>query len=368
MSPKRDYYEVLSVGRSADADEIKKAYRKAALQWHPDRNPGDKKAEDNFKEATEAYQVLSDADKRAIYDQYGHAGLDQQGMGGFSSAGFNDIFENIFEDFFGGGQRSRNRPQRGADLAASVEITLEEAAFGVDKEIDVRREETCAQCKGDGAKPGTQRKVCASCHGSGQVLQSSGFFSVSRPCHRCHGEGSSVEHPCAECKGHGRVSAKRQIRAQIPAGADTGVRLRLTGEGEAGYRGGPRGDLYIEIHVTEHEIFTREGDTLVLEMPVSMTQAALGCEMDVPTLKGPAKIKIPAGTQTGKSIKLKGKGFPSLRQAGTGDQEVRVFVETPSNLNAKQAELLREFAKAGGEKVSPASSNFIKKVRELLEG
>jgi molecular chaperone DnaJ len=369
MATKRDYYEILSITRNADGEEIKKAYRKCALQHHPDRNPGDKKAEDKFKEATEAYSVLSDAEKRRLYDQFGHEGLSGQNFGGFSGAGFGDIFEDIFEDFFGsaGAGRRHARAQRGSDLATAVEITFEEAAFGVEKTIDVRRDENCADCKGEGAKAGTQRKTCSTCRGSGQVMASSGFFSISRACPKCHGQGSTIEHPCPACHGSGRVPVSRKIQAKIPAGVDTGIRLRMPGEGESGSRGGPRGDLYIEIHVTPHEIFTREEDDLICQVPISMVQAALGCEIEVPTLKGMASLKIPAGTQTGKSFRLKGKGFPSLRGAGMGDEEVRITVETPSKLSEKQAELLKQFAAASGEKVNPMSAGFLSKMKKMFE-
>ena len=336
------------------------------MEFHPDRNPGDKKAEEKFKEATEAYQVLSDAPKRQLYDQYGHEGLSGQSFGGFSSAGFGDIFGDIFDDFFGGSPRRSNRAQRGSDLATAVEITLEEAAFGVEKVIEVDREENCDPCKGNGAKPGTSPKTCATCHGSGQVMASSGFFSISRACPKCHGKGSSIENPCPSCRGLGRVAATRKLKASIPAGVDTGIRMRVPGEGEAGARGGPRGDLYLEIHVREHDIFGREGDDLICQIPISMAQAALGCEIEVPTLKGPASLKIPAGTQTGKTFKLKGKGFPSLRGAGIGDEEIRVQVETPTQLTEKQAELLRQFAEISGEKVNPMSSGFMNKMKKIL--
>lgn len=368
---KRDYYEILSVQRSSDGEEIKKAYRKCALQWHPDRNPGDKKAEDKFREASEAYQVLADPQKRKIYDQYGHEGLNSQGFSasGFSSSGFGDIFQDIFEDFFGGGGSGarRNRPQKGDDLGVAVEITFEEAAFGVEKSIEVDREEICSNCKGEGAKPGTHRKNCVTCRGTGQVLASSGFFSISRPCSKCQGQGTIIEHPCVECHGGGRKKTDRTIQAKIPPGVDSGLRLRLNGEGEAGYRGGPRGDLYVEIHVTPHELFTREEETLVCVVPISMIQAALGAQIEVPTLKGPTSLKIPAGTQNGKSFHLKGKGFPSLRGHGVGDEEVRIYVETPTHLSEKQIELLKQFAQISGEKVSPETNSFMNKVRMLFE-
>ena len=370
MATKRDYYEVLSVTRNASAEDIKKAYRKCAMDHHPDRNPGDKKAEEKFKEATEAYQVLSTPEKRQMYDQYGHAGVDSQGMGGggFSGGGFGDVFEDIFEDFFGGSSsKRRNRAQKGSDLGLAVEIEFEEAAFGVEKTLDLRREETCSTCKGDGAKPGTQRHTCSTCHGSGQVMASSGFFSISRPCHRCQGQGSTIDHPCTDCRGSGRVAISRKLQTKIPPGVDTGIRLRMPGEGEAGHRGGPRGDLYIEIHVREHDIFTREQDNIICRVPISMVQAALGCHIEVPTLAGPTALKIPAGTQTGKVFRLKGKGFPSLRGAGLGDEEVHVTVETPSQLNEKQKELLKQFADLSGEKVNPQAASFVHKVKKIFE-
>ena len=368
MAPKRDYYEILSVPRNCSPEDVKKAYRTAALKHHPDRNDGDKKAEEKFREATEAYQVLSNPQKKQIYDQYGHAGLDQSASGsGFSSAGFGDIFEDIFEDFFGGSTGRRlNRAQKGGDLGMAVEISFEEAAFGVEKTLDVRREESCSTCQGEGNRPGTEKKNCSTCHGSGQVLALSGFFSISRPCPKCHGQGSVIEHPCGSCRGSGRMSVNRKIQAKVPGGVDTGLRLRMPGEGEAGMRGGPRGDLYIEIHVKPHEIFTREQDDIILEVPISMVQASLGSEIEVPTLAGPARLKIPAGTQNGKSFRLKGKGFPSLRGHGLGDEEVRISVETPTQLSDKQVELLKQFAASSGEKVNPKTSSFVHKVKKIF--
>lgn len=353
------------------AEDIKKAYRKSALAHHPDRNPGDKKAEEKFKEATEAYQVLSDPEKRQIYDQYGHAGLDSAlGGSGFSSAGFGDIFENIFEDFFsaatGSSSRRRNRPQKGSDLAVAVEISFQEAAFGVEKTLDIKREETCSTCKGEGNKPGTERRACATCHGSGQVMASSGFFSVSRTCPKCHGQGMMIDHPCISCHGSGRIVVSRKIQARVPGGVDTGLRLRMPDEGEAGYHGGGRGDLYVEIHVKPHEIFNREGDNIICEVPISMVQAALGTEIEVPTLAGTTHLKIPASTQNGKIFKLKGKGFPSLRGHGLGDEEVRIAVETPTHLSDKQIELLKQFAAVSGETVNPVTYSFMNKVKKLF--
>lgn len=370
MATKRDYYEILSLPRNAPEDEIKKAYRKCALQWHPDRNPGNKKSEENFKEATQAYQVLTDPQKRKLYDQFGHDGLNSGGFNpsGFSPAGFGDIFEDIFDDFFsaGSGGTKRRRSQKGSDLGVALEVSFEEAAFGVERSIDIQREESCSHCGGEGAKPGTEKKPCTTCRGTGQVLASSGFFSISRSCPKCHGQGTVIEHPCPECQGSGRRSAKRNIQTKIPAGVDTGVRMRIPGEGEAGYRGGSRGDLYVDIHVKPHEIFTREGDDLVCVVPVSMALAALGGEVQVPTLKGTTALKIPPGTQSGKSFKLKGKGFHSLRGHGIGDEEVRIQVETPTHLSDKQIELLKSFAELSGEKVNPQTNTFLSKVKKML--
>ncbi len=369
---KRDYYEILGVSRSAAVEDIKKAYRQCALLHHPDRNPGDKKSEEKFKEATEAYQVLADPKKRQIYDQVGHEGLASQGGGwgaasGFSAAGFGDIFEDIFEDFFGGGSsRRRERSQRGSDLRYELEISFVEAAFGVEKEIEIQREEACSTCKGDGAKPGTSRSACPTCHGSGQILASSGFFSISRPCHRCQGQGSFIEHPCAACRGKGRVAAAREIKVKIPAGIENESRLRVSGEGEAGLRGGPRGDLYVDVTVSPHEFFARRGNDILCVAPIHFVQAALGAEIEVPTLTGTATLKIPAGTQTGRAFKLKGKGIASVRGDGIGDEEVKIVVETPTHLSDKQKEILKQFAALGGEKTNPISNSFVQKLRQLF--
>ena len=370
---KRDYYEILGVSRSAAAEQIKAAYRKLALAHHPDRNAGDKKSEEKFKEATEAYQVLADPKKRQVYDQYGHEGLGAGGFSGFSSAGFSGIFEDIFEDFFSaaGGSpfsgRSRQRGQRGSDLQYDLEISFKEAAFGVEKSIQIRREEACAACKGDGAKPGTSPSTCPVCHGSGQVMASSGFFSISRTCHRCHGQGSFLEHPCTACKGSGRAAVERKIQVKIPAGVEAGTRLRMTGEGEGGSRGGARGDLYIDIYVQPDEFFSREKNNVLCEVPVSFTQAALGAEIEVPTLTGTTQLKIPAGTQNGRVFRLKGKGIASIQGHGIGDEEVKILVETPTNLSEKQKELLKQFAGLSGEQVNPISNSFVGKVKNIFK-
>lgn len=368
MAHKRDYYEILGVARSVTAEELKKAYRKCALEHHPDRNSGNKKSEEFFKEATEAYQVLADPQKKEIYDRYGHEGLAGLGNGGgFSSAGFGDIFQDIFEDFFGApAGRGRARAQRGNDVGHEVTISFHEAAFGVEKEILMKREEVCSSCRGDGAKPGTSRKTCGTCNGTGQILAASGFFSISRTCNRCHGQGSLVEHPCGVCHGHGRVLMERKLAVQIPAGVDNGLRLRVPGEGEAGLRGGPRGDLYVDIHVEAHEFFIRNQENILLEVPLSFVQAALGCEIEVPTLTGMTQLKIPAGTQTGKIFKLRGKGFPSLRGGTAGDEDVQIVVETPTHLTEKQKELLKEFSAVSSEKVNPISRSFVEKVKKVF--
>jgi molecular chaperone DnaJ len=365
---KRDYYEILMIVRTASTEEIKKAYRKRALEFHPDRNPGDKKAEDKFKEATEAYQILSDAQKKQAYDAYGHVGLSGAGGGsGFSSAGFGDVFEGIFEGFFGDGRQGARKAQRGSDLQYDLEISFEEAAFGAEKSVEIDREEACSNCRGEGTRPGTQATTCATCRGAGQVMASSGFFSVSRPCPKCRGRGSWIEHPCDACSGDGRVAATRKLQVKVPAGVDNGLRLRMNGEGEAGTLGGPRGDLYIDIHVHTHEIFTREGDNVLCEVPVSFVQAALGGEIEVPTLTGVTTLKIPAGTQSGRVFKLKGKGIVSLRgQREIGDEEIRVAVETPTHLSDKQKDLLKQFAALSGEKVNPLSSSFVDRMKKLF--
>jgi len=353
---KRDYYEVLGVGRDATEEDIKKCYRKLAVRYHPDKNPGDKAAEEKFKEASEACEVLRDPEKRQIYDRYGHEGLSGAGFRGFS--GFEDIFSSfgdIFEDIFGftgGTRRSRSGARSGADLRYDLNITFMEAVTGVEKEITIEKFIGCTNCGGTGSSPGTSPDICHRCRGMGQVTQSSGFFSISTTCPDCRGEGKIIRNPCTSCLGSGREKTKKQAGIKIPAGVDTGSRLRLRGEGEDGKFGGPSGDLYVFIHVQPHELFQRDGADIYCQLPVSIVQATLGSTIDVPTLQGSEKLKIAKGTQSGKIYRLKGKGIPHLRGFGKGDQVIQLLVKIPTNLNKKQEELLREFARAGGESAS----------------
>ncbi len=380
MTEKRDYYEVLGLNKSASKEEIKKSYRKLALKYHPDRNPGDTKAEDRFKEATEAYEVLSDPQKRQNYDQFGHAGVSGAGFGtgDFGGAAFRDFqdifgdFSDIFDHFFGGvggrSRRSRSRVQRGDDLRYDMEISLIEAYHGVEKEIDVPRQAVCDSCNGNGCAPGYSPETCSQCGGTGQVSMSQGFFSISRPCNRCGGTGQSIKNPCVKCHGSGRVMTRRKVQIKVPPGTLTGLKLKVQGEGEPGYFGGPPGDLYIVLSVSPHPIFQRDGDNILCDVPISITQAALGAEISVPTLNGKVNMKIPAGTQTGKIFKLNGKGMPNLRGYSRGDQLVRVTVETPTKLNARQRELLEEFAEISGEQTNPKSQSFFDKVKQVFGG
>ena len=363
MAAKRDYYEVLGVDRSASEADLKKSYRKLALKFHPDKNPGDKEAEEKFKEAAEAYDVLRDERKRQIYDQYGHQGLEGSGFSGFG--GFEDIFSSfgdIFEDFFGfgGGRRSRSRANRGADLRYDMQLTFMEAAFGVEKEIDVEKAESCSECNGTGAAPGTGVETCPQCGGSGQIGRSQGFFTVRTTCGHCRGQGQVISTPCSTCRGQGKVMVRKKVSVKIPAGVDNGSRLRLTGEGEAGAYGGPAGDLYVFIHTQDHDFFKREDTHVICEIPISFVQAALGDRIKIPTLKGESELNIPKGTQPGDLFRLRGEGIPSLRNGHRGDQIVQVNVKTPTNLNKKQVALLKEFA-------SMEASKFTSKLKSILK-
>ncbi len=365
---KRDYYEVLGVPKNASDEEIKKAYRKLAMKFHPDRNPDDKGTEEKFKEAKLAYEILSDSDKRAAYDQFGHAGVDPQaGMGGgFGGGGFSDAFSDIFGDIFGGGSR-RERVYRGADLRYNLEISLEEAARGTETKIRIPTLEACGTCHGSGAKPGTTPSTCTACGGHGQVRIQQGFFSVQQTCPRCGGTGKMVSDPCPSCHGEGRVKKHKTLSVKIPSGVDNGDRIRLGGEGEAGVNGGPPGDLYVVVHLKEHPVFKRHGDDLHCEMPISFATAALGGEIEIPTLDGHAKIKIPAETQSGKVFRLRGKGIKGVRSHAPGDLLCHMMVETPVNLSERQRELLREFESlCPGRNNHPRAQSFMDKVKAFF--
>ena len=369
MNQKRDYYAVLGVSPDASAEEIKKAYRKLAHLHHPDKNSGDAAAEERFKEIGEAYAVVGDAEKREAYNRFGSAGPGRggEGFGDFDS-GFGNIFDDIFEGFFGGRSGGAGRSaHRGADLRYNLEIRFEEAATGVEKAIVIPRLETCATCRGTGAKSGSQPIVCKTCRGTGQVRFSQGFLTVSQTCSHCRGEGRVVEHPCSTCRGLGQTKAERTLTVKVPAGVETGTRLKLTGEGEAGVRGGPPGDLYVVIGVQEHAIFTRHGDDVICEIPVSITQAALGAQIEIPTISGRATIKIPPGTQMGAEFRLRGKGFPNLRGYGHGDLLARIYVEVPTHLNAKQRDLLEQFARLESGEGSPLVQGFWEKAKSIFE-
>ncbi len=370
---KRDYYEVLGVNRDADEEAVKRAYRKLAMKHHPDRNQGNSESEAKFKEAKEAYEVLSDDQKRAAYDRFGHAGVDPSaGAGGFRGGGFenfSDAFGDIFSDIFGGG-RQRSTVFRGADLRYNLEVTLEQAARGTETKIRIPTAEPCETCSGTGAKPGTEPATCPTCQGHGQVRMQQGFFSIQQTCPRCHGSGKYIPDPCKTCSGAGRVKAHKTLSVRIPAGVDEGDRIRLAGEGEAGVNGGPPGDLYVQLHVKPHAVFTREHDDLHCEMPVSFVTAALGGEIEIPTLDSSAKIKIPAETQSGKVFRLRGKGIKGVRSTSHGDLFCHVVVETPVNLTARQKELLREFdtvTQENSERHNPRAKSWMDRVREFFE-
>lgn len=368
MSEKKDYYDLLGVDRNVSEDEIKKAYRRLALKYHPDRNPGDKQAEEKFKEVSEAYQVLSDSQKRAQYDQFGHAAFGDGGpfAGGFDfTAGFEDVFGDIFGEFFGGTSRRRTRA-RGEDLRYNLTVTFEEAVSGTEKKIKIPRQGPCETCHGNGAKAGSTPQTCPTCRGRGQVSFQQGFFSVSRTCNQCYGHGTIIKDPCTTCSGVGRVRKLHTLSIKIPAGVDTGSRLKLRNEGEGAPGGGVPGDLYVVIQVEPHLIFVRDNLDIICDVPISFVQAALGAEIDVPTLDGKVKMKVPAGTQSGKVFRMKGKGVKDVQGYQQGDQHVRVVVETPTHLTARQKELLKEFAVNGGEDVNPLSKGFFDKVKELF--
>jgi len=371
---KRDYYEVLGVDRQANPQEIKSAYRRLALKYHPDKNPGDKDAEEKFKEAAEAYSVLSDPNKRAQYDRFGHAGVNvgTGGFGGFDPDIFAD-FSDILGDFFGFGdvfgssrRRRANQPQRGSDLRYDLRISFEDAVFGVKTKIKIPRQENCPVCEGTGAKPGEGRVTCNTCGGLGQLRYQQGFFTISRTCPQCHGSGQVIRHRCTECRGSGRISKERVLELKIPAGVDNGSRLRVAGEGEAGVNGGPPGDLYVVIEVEEHPFFKRQGNDIYCELPISFTQAALGDEVTIPTLQGKEKLKIPEGTQTGTVFRLKGRGVVSLNGRGQGDQLVTVTVVTPTRLSKRQRELLQQLAEESRNEPQEDSSGLFEKVKDIF--
>src|SRR6476646_3217606 len=373
---KRDYYEVLGVPRGAPEDEVKRAYRKLAVKFHPDKNPNDPHAEERFKEIGEAYDGLIDADKRAAYDRYGHAAFAQGGAG--FGGGFHDPFDifrevigggggGIFESFFGGGGLGRaDERQRCSDLRYDMQITLEEAAFGTEKEIEVRKLDACDQCHGSGAEPGSRSINCPTCGGRGQVISSRGFFQVSQTCPRCRGVGQIIEKPCRKCGGEGRVENSSRIKLKIPAGIGSGSRLRSSRKGEAGIRGGPPGDLYVVIHTKEHPVFQRDEDDLYCEVPISFPLAALGGEVPVPTLEGKANVKIPAGTQNGQIFKLRGKGVVNVEGRGRGDLLARVIVEVPTRLNSEQRRKLEEFSALVGEDNSPLRKRFFDRAKDFF--
>jgi molecular chaperone DnaJ len=374
---KRDFYEILGVNRGVSDEEIKKAYRKLAVKFHPDKNPGDKSAEEQFKELGEAYEALSDPQKRAAYDQYGHAAFDPRARAGREAGfggGFHDPFEifrevfgggTIFDSFFGGGS-DPSQPRRGDDLRYDLEITLEEAAVGCEKEVALSKLDRCETCNGAGMEQGSKIRTCQTCGGRGQVLTSRGIFSIAQTCPHCKGAGRMVDKPCKTCHGEGKRERSSKIKLRIPPGVDAGSRLRSSGNGEAGFRGGPPGDLYVVLHVKAHEIFQRDGDDLVCEVPVSFAQAALGAEIEVPTLDGRATLKVPAGTQPGTAFRIKGKGVKNLQGYGHGDLHVRIQLEVPTRLTAEQKDKLRVFSESCGDDVNPISKSFFEKARKLF--
>ncbi|OLB93813.1 MAG: molecular chaperone DnaJ [Candidatus Rokubacteria bacterium 13_1_40CM_68_15] len=361
----RDYYEILGVPRTAGDAELKKAYRQLAMQYHPDRNPGDKQAEDRFKEASEAYAVLSDPDKRAQYDRFGTVA----GLGGVDfGQGFGTLFEDIFESFFaGGGRGRRSRAGRGEDLQYELKITLEDSARGLETKVQIPRLEVCEACAGTGAEAGSQPVTCDVCHGRGEVRLSQGFLTVARTCPKCRGEGELNRKPCPQCRGEGRVRAERVLQIKIPAGIEDGMQMRISGEGSSGHQGGPAGDLYVLVRIAEHDLFARKNADLYCELPVTFAQLALGAELDVPVLDGTAKLKVPAGSQPHQLLKIRGKGMPRLRERGHGDSCYRLVLEVPQKLNAKQREALEAFDAASKGHGTPLISAFLERMKKLLD-
>ena len=373
---KRDYYDVLGIGKEANSDEVKKAYRKQAVKFHPDKNPDDKKAEEKFKEVGEAYEVLSDDQKRASYDQMGHAAFEAGGAGGFQGGGvdpveiFSQVFGGgrgggIFDQFFGGGGDSSG-PVRGSDLRYDMEIDFEEAVLGAEKQISITKLDECDDCDGIGAAEGSSRKRCRTCNGQGAVVVQRGFFRMQQTCSDCDGAGTVLDKPCRKCNGDGRKEKRSKITLKVPPGVDTGTRLRSSGNGESGQRGGGHGDLYVVLHVNPHEVFNRDGDDLIAEVPIPFVTTALGGELKVPTMDGTASIKVPGGTQSGTIFRLKGRGVKNLQGYGTGDLHVKVIVEVPNKLNKEQKGKLQSFADACGEDVNPQSKSFFDKARKLF--
>lgn len=380
MSRKRDYYEILEVERSSSEEEIKRSYRKLAVKFHPDKNPGDHEAEERFKELGEAYDVLMEPQKRAAYDRYGHAAFQQGGMG--AGGGFHDPFDlfrevfgagggsgGIFDHFFGGGGGGSDSSgrQRGSDLRYDMQITLEEAAFGAEKEIEIRKLDACETCDGSGAQKGSKAVTCPTCRGRGQVVASRGFFQVAQTCPQCHGSGQTIEKPCKSCHGDGRVEKTSRVKIKVPAGIDSDSRLRSSGGGEAGLRGGPSGDLYVVLHIKEHDVFVRDGMDLRCEVPLPFTTAALGWEIRVPTLQGAVNLKIPAGTQSGAVFRVRGQGMPALQSSARGDILTHVQVEVPTRLNHEQREALEKFSELCGEDNSPIHKGFYERLKALFK-
>lgn len=374
MATKRDYYEILGVQKSDDVNAIKRSYRKLAMKYHPDRNKEDTGAAEKFREVTEAYEVLSDKEKRARYDQYGHAGVDDQvndfwARGGFQDShafrDFGDVFGDVFGDIFGGGGGGRSN--RGADLRYQLDMTLEDAANGREVELEIPKHAGCATCKGSGARPGTNPVPCRTCGGHGQVQMQQGFFAMRRTCPECHGSGKKIESPCTDCAGSGRVQTRKKLKVRIPSGVYDGAQVRVGGEGEAGAQGGATGDLYIVVRLKKHSMFERDGADLYCDMPITFPQAVLGSEVDAPTLDGRLKIKIPAGTDSGKVFRLRGKGVPDIRANRTGDLFVRVNVAVPKKMSKRQEDLLRQFASEAGDEVYPERASFLDKAKQLWD-